>query len=435
MVVGDTTVVEVLDEVVGAVVIAVIVANVVSTGCPQPVNVARRAAQAKGRFISVLRILRGGRLSFGPHQVNRAPFDEIPPANFGHNGCSFEVSNTRSQANQPNGTRGTSPPQLFDVPFIMSRKTTPTLRAITFVASLLVIAACGGGTSGPLGDSPVIPTNSTPPTEGSTLLDELSAAREVWRSMNSSNSQTNLDGGVGVSTGGIFGALVDSVTGMLTIWNWNETDFVAGRDFLIENPWYPTYFVEDVQMLDLTGDGHDDLFVDYASNHSMGKVFSDFSGSWKQLTFDGFESAYNGALEGMTVIGIEKTCLPDCAGGAYIPVDYTWDRTEFKGDSVDSFGNHFTMTIGRACVVFTAKEYEPYEICDKGEGIKYFQQAFADQGYLYDSSVDGYFGPKLEYSVKSFQYANNLPVTGTIEGQWYHEYIETYNLLKYGFGG
>lgn len=310
----------------------------------------------------------------------------------------------------------------------MNLRTIPTLRVATFVASFLVIAACGGGTSSTPSDSSVIPTNSTPQTDAPTLLAELSAAREVWRTTNSSNDQTIFDGGVGISKGGIFGALVDASSGKITIWNWNKTDFATGQEFLILDPWDPFIYLEDVQMLDLTGDGLDDLFVQYAPNHSEAKAFSDFDGSWKQLTFDGYESAYNGALKGTTVNGIEKTCLPDCATGAYIPVDYTWDGAEFKGDSVDSFGNHFTMTIGPTCTVFTAKKYEPYKMCDKGQAIKDFQQALADQYLLYDGLVDSYFGPKLEYSVKSFQYANNLPVTGTIEGQWYHDFIETYNL-------
>jgi peptidoglycan hydrolase-like protein with peptidoglycan-binding domain len=47
--------------------------------------------------------------------------------------------------------------------------------------------------------------------------------------------------------------------------------------------------------------------------------------------------------------------------------------------------------------------------------------------------VDGYFGPETEYSIKVYQYQNHLAVDGMVEGQWYHDLIENYNLLN-GYG-
>jgi peptidoglycan hydrolase-like protein with peptidoglycan-binding domain len=60
-----------------------------------------------------------------------------------------------------------------------------------------------------------------------------------------------------------------------------------------------------------------------------------------------------------------------------------------------------------------------------------------ESGLLYTTSnnpTDGYFGPETEYSIKVYQYANQLKVDGVVEGQWYRELIENYNLVN-GIGG
>jgi peptidoglycan hydrolase-like protein with peptidoglycan-binding domain len=100
---------------------------------------------------------------------------------------------------------------------------------------------------------------------------------------------------------------------------------------------------------------------------------------------------------------------------------------------MDNYGNKFTPLIGTSCNTFTPNDYEPYKVCDKGEGIRYLQQVLQDSGLLYSTSnnpVDGYFGPETEYSIKVYQYQNQLPVNGMVEGQWYRDLIENNNLMN-----
>ena len=297
-------------------------------------------------------------------------------------------------------------------------------RRLLSVTILLVLGSCGGGSNG-----------SSMETQ---TLGDMSAAKTVWQQTVGSMSAANLNGGVGVSKGQIFGATANSDKGTISIWIWDGKRFGYGSEVALMNDWCGsscTTGVDAVQIADLTREGDDDIFVSYHLNDPEGAVVSQVSGTWGLLPFD--LDTHGADVTGSTVTAWHEPCLPSCGDGGAIPISYRWDGTQFVGIAVDELGNEFTPKIGPGCTTFKENDFEPYSLCDKGDGIRYLQQVLYDEGLLFSTSsnpVDGYFGPETEYSIKIFQYRNHLRVDGMVEGQWYHDLVENYNLLN-GLGG
>jgi len=318
-----------------------------------------------------------------------------------------------------------SPSSIFNNPigrYVMSSKRWMVLGSITLLVS------CGGG-SGTSSNSEVSPES----TAVAITMEDLVTAKTIWQQTNGSLATTVLNGGVGVSGGNIFGVLANSESGKISIWNWDMKQFLAGPELAIEDILRVDECcgIDNVQLVDLTGDSNDDIFVDYHLNNFAGKAFSQVSGIWKSLTFDGYDTLDSPHLSGTVVSDISRTCLPSCAGGPKIPITYKWNGTEFVGSAEDDFGNKFTLMKSPTCAAYTPSDYGPYKLCDKGPGIRDLQEVLYESGLLYSSSskpVDGYFGPETEYSIKVYQYQNHLTVDGIVEGQWYHELIESYYL-------
>lgn len=88
---------------------------------------------------------------------------------------------------------------------------------------------------------------------------------------------------------------------------------------------------------------------------------------------------------------------------------------------------------GPVCPNYEYREYAPFEICTEGPGIVVLQRALVYFGY-HDGSVDGYFGPGTEAAVRRAQAAYGVPQNGIVEGGWYYDLIETYNLMVSGDG-
>jgi hypothetical protein len=271
-------------------------------------------------------------------------------------------------------------------------------------------------------------------SSGEISVDELKSAKAIWQQTIGTLGESVLNGGVGVSSGVIFGVSANSDKGTIAIWNWDGKQFGYGSELSIMSDWCGdacTWGIDSAQVLDLTGEGDDDVFVGYHLNDSDGAVFSEVLGMWKAVDFD--LGLYGAEVVGTIVKAYHEPCLPSCADGGAIPISYTWDGNQFIGSAVDDYGNKFTPLIGPSCSTFTPNDYEPYKVCDKGEGIRYLQQVLQDSGLLYSTSnnpVDGYFGPETEYSIKVYQYQNQLPVDGMVEGQWYRDLIENYNLIN-----
>ena len=268
-------------------------------------------------------------------------------------------------------------------------------------------------------------------------VDGLKNAKAIWQQTIGTLGESVLNGGVGVSSGAIFGVSTNSDKGTISIWGWDGKQFGFGSELSIMSDWCGnacTWGIDSAQVVDLTGEGDDDIFVSFHLNDPEGAVFSQVFGEWKALEFDlGLHAAQ---VDGMRIDAYHEPCLPSCADGGAIPISYTWNGRQFIGLAVDDFGNEFTPLIGPSCSTFTPNDYEPYKLCDKGEGIRYLQQVLQDSGLLYSTSnnpVDGYFGPETEYSVKVFQYQNQIAVDGIVEGQWYRDLIENYNLMN-GYG-
>ena len=291
---------------------------------------------------------------------------------------------------------------------------------VALVGVMVILASCGGSGA----DSP----------KSNISIEELKEAKSIWLQTIGELGESVQSGGVGVSDVAIFGVSANSDQGTISIWIWDGKQFAFGSSLSIMSDWCGdacTWGIDSAQVIDLTGEGDDDIFVSYHLNDSEGIVFSQVAGSWKAVDFDlGLHAAQ---VSGTKIVAYHEPCLPSCADGGAIPISYTWNGSQFIGSAMDDYGNRFTPLIGPSCSTFTPNDYEPYKVCDKGDGIRYLQQVLQDLGLLYSTSnnpVDGYFGPETEYSIKIFQYQNQIAVDGMVEGQWYHELIENYNLLN-----
>ena len=299
---------------------------------------------------------------------------------------------------------------------------------------LIVLASCGGGsdTTSSIAVAPVT-------TIAAITVEDLAIAKASFLQTIGALGESVLNGGVGVSSGVIIGISANSDKGTISIWEWDGKQFGYGTELTLMDNWCGnscTYGIDNLQIVDLTGEGDDDIFVEYHLNDSESQVFSQVLGSWKSLNFD--LGTHASKVVGTNVEAYHEPCLPSCSDGGAILISYAWNGTEFVGSAEDDFGNRFTLIIPPTCAVFTLNDYEePFKLCDKGDGIRYLQKVLYESGLLYSSSsnpVDGYFGPETEYSIKVYQYQNHLTVDGMVEGQWYHDLIENYNLMN-GIGG
>jgi len=290
------------------------------------------------------------------------------------------------------------------------------IRIISLICVFTALVSCGGASKNEVSAA------------------DLAAAKAIFQNTVGSLGETAIDGGIGVSGGSIFGVSANSNRGLISIWNWDGTAFHAGKEFMLSTDWCGeacTWGIDRIQIVDLTGDGSDDIYAGYHLNDPDGQVFSQVSGTWKSLNFD--LGLHASEIAGTKITAYHEPCLPSCADGGAIPISYIWNGTEFTGVATDDFGNQFSLVIGNSCSTFNQNDYEPYKMCDKGDGIRYLQQVLYGNGLLYSSSnkpIDGYFGPETEYSIKVYQFSNHLPVDGIVQGQWYHDLIENYNIMN-----
>lgn len=67
------------------------------------------------------------------------------------------------------------------------------------------------------------------------------------------------------------------------------------------------------------------------------------------------------------------------------------------------------------CTVFgTVFSSEAVAMYDYDENVVVVQERLADLGYLGKEDIDGVFGEKTDFAVRSFQYWNNIPVDGVV---------------------
>ena len=308
--------------------------------------------------------------------------------------------------------------------YVMSSKRWMVLGSITLLVS------CGGG-SGTSSNSEVSPTT----TIAAITVEDLAIAKTSFQQTIGSLGASVLNGGVGVSSGVIIGISANSDKGTISIWEWDGKQFGYGIELTLMDNWCGnscTFGIDNLQIADLTGEGDDDIFVDYHLNDSEGQVFSQVLGSWKSLEFD--LGTHASKVVGTNVVAYHEPCLPSCSDGGAIPISYAWNGTEFESHAEDDFGNKFTLMNSPTCAAYIQNDYNlPYKLCDKGAGIRDLHQVLHDSGLLYSTSsnpVDGYFGPETEYSVKVYQYQSHLTVDGIVGGQWYDDLMESYGLMN-----
>lgn len=336
--------------------------------------------------------------------------------------------------------------------------TTPSRRAALYIAvSLAVVALVAGGVvigstllgtdesisgsdaSGvsavqttPPSTSPVPTTPPLSPEEALTL--SLASWSDLAGSSGSAVESTSAELVDGIPTG----VLIDTQTGSTTVWNfsseasWFETDVVPLE-------WSPgNSFLNEIRLVDLTGDGSAEVFINYFPyNDNLGVVFALRGGSWTGIA-SGEALSLN---SDNSLSGAENTCVPDCASGPSLSYNLTWSGSSFTRQDVDDFGNPIEVYIKDGCVGdYRPRDYAPLRKCDKGEAVRQLQAALDYFGFLITSdneppAVDGYFGKDTSTSVRLYQLYLGIPITGIADGGWYYELIEAYNMSVYGIGG
>lgn len=334
----------------------------------------------------------------------------------------------------------------------------PSRRPTVYVAALVAVVALvaggivagstlfGGDGSISGGDASEVSTaqSTQSPTTPASTLPELSPEEALALSLASWADIAGSSGSAVESTsaelvdGMPTGVLIDTQTGTTTVWNfssdagWFETD-------LVPLEWSPgTSFLNEIRLVDLTGDGSAEVFVNYYPyNDNLGVVFTLRSGSWTGV-------AYGEALSlnsDNSLSGSENTCVPDCASGPRLSFTLRWNGSSFSRQDTDDFGNPIEVYIKVGCVGdYRPRDYAPLQKCDKGESVRQLQAALDYFGFLITSdneppAIDGYFGKDTATSVRLYQLYLGIPVTGVADGSWYYQLIEAYNMSVYGIGG
>ena len=200
------------------------------------------------------------------------------------------------------------------------------------VSAIAVLVSCGGG-SGTSSDSEVSPVT----TVAAITVEDLAIAKTSFQQTIGSLGESVLNGGVGVSGGIIFGVSANSVRGTISIWEWDGKQFGYSTELTLMDDWCGTctWGIDNLQIVDLTREGDDDIFVDYHLNDSESQVFSQVLGSWKTLNFD--LGTHASKVVGTNVEAYHEPCMPSCADGGAILISYAWNGSEFVGSAEDDF--------------------------------------------------------------------------------------------------
>ncbi len=110
----------------------------------------------------------------------------------------------------------------------------------------------------------------------------------------------------------------------------------------------------------------------------------------------------------------------DCASGE-LPLDQCSDLPHPDRDG--------SSGAGPVCPTYEYRSAEPYSLCTEGPGVATLQQALVFFGYM-SGSADGYFGPGTDAAVRELQRDYGVAEDGVVQGWWYREFIETYNLSR-----
>ena len=180
-------------------------------------------------------------------------------------------------------------------------------------------------------------------------------------------------------------------------------------------------FVEELQLIDLTGDDRPELFVSWAVNSLYGEVFRLSGTTWDLIGGGEYVKLNDGRL-----LGQENVCRPDCARGFNVAFELLWDGAEFRTEYLDWTGQPIDLTVPVSCSTYTERAYPgPYRPCDKGDGVALIQEALVYWGFMEreqspgTTSIDGLFGQKTADAVRLAQYYFGYPVDGVVSSDFY----------------
>jgi len=205
--------------------------------------------------------------------------------------------------------------------------------------------------------------------------------------------------------------------GPMTIWVYDGDRWIVETQ--LDNGGDPFRYASQVTMVDLTGDGNDEIYLDITPNAPAVMVFRDSPFGWGEV--------YTGtriSREGTRMTGYEQFCLWDCET-LVLDIEVVWDGDRFVEYHVDFFGNRVQLRTERTCPRYQDRDTLPLQLCDQGYSVYVLQDALYILGAL-DSSPTGMFDQATDYAVRVYQVLVGAPVNGVVDGLWYQELMNAY---------
>jgi hypothetical protein len=156
--------------------------------------------------------------------------------------------------------------------------------------------------------------------------------------------------------------------------------------------------IETLTMVDVTGDGVDDVIASmWLGQDVYGDVFVFDGGRYRVVEVDNSANPMlapgeipNPQLAGGSLTGFAETCEPSCATGGLLTVTYAWA------------GDRLRSSAGVCSDYRAVPEYTDMAVCTKGGTIAQLQEALIYFGYM-RGPADGYFGPGTRAGVVAYQ--------------------------------
>jgi|GEM_PF-4318582 len=307
---------------------------------------------------------------------------------------------------------------------------------------VVVVASCGGGGSaGPLATTTTLGPPLAPSTTSSddiettlaptTTIDVEAAAAAAWPAVFASLPQPAVQSEIGSVRDTPLVVTTDAPSGVIDFWSFTDGEWVVSHAIAFD--WNEMFadIAPEVVLTDANGDASDEALVMYVGGMDLwGDLYWRGPSGWQLATSGKGLDLSNGTLG-----GVIETCIPNCAEGPNIPFEVQWNGTGWVNQTVDDFGNPILVFDDTGCGgQYSHVDYEPFGKCTEGDAVYMLQYALISAGFGYSSDTeppmaDGYFGPDTSTAVRIYQYFMGLPVTGVVEGQWYHDLIELYGFV------
>lgn len=287
-----------------------------------------------------------------------------------------------------------------------------------------------GGTDAPITTTPTKPpptsstttttTTTTPPTTTTTSPEQTrAAAQRSWPDLVRAHGGSQLLHATGIRGLQPIGVMVPSGPdreGPMTIWVYEHDRWIVETQLGTSDPFR---YASAVTLVDLTGDGNDEIYLDITPNAPAVQVFGHSLFGWGQV--------YGGtriSREGTQMRGYEQFCLWDCET-LVLDIEVIWDGERFVEWHRDFHGNLVQLHTDRFCTAYQPREYVPLQLCDQGSAIYYLQDALYILGAL-NSSPTGVFDSATDHAVRLYQVLVGANVDGVVDGVWFQELMNAY---------